>query len=103
MKMSGHLAVFSSFLLLCALVYATGATAHTANNSRQPAQPGQIRACSYCCKSSSDTASQETGTGETRSKQAGTEVTHFSELNSGESHDAHIFSERVLRLDVDLP
>ena len=60
--MSGHLAVFSPYLLLCALVCATGATAQTATNPGQPAQPGQIRACSYCCKSSSDTASQETGT-----------------------------------------
>jgi hypothetical protein len=42
MKMSGHFAVFSSFLLLCALVCATGATAQTATNPGQPSQPGQI-------------------------------------------------------------
>jgi len=42
MKMSGHLAVFSSFLLLCALVCAAGITAQTASNPGQPAQPGQI-------------------------------------------------------------
>src|SRR2546427_11408364 len=42
MKLSGHLAVFSSFLLLCALVCAAGVTAQTASNPGQPAQPGQI-------------------------------------------------------------
>ena len=77
--MSNHLAVFPSYLLLCALVCATGATAQTATNPGQPAQPGQIRACSYCCKSSSDTASQETGTGKTRCQEVGTEVALFFE------------------------
>jgi hypothetical protein len=78
-EMSGHLAVFSSCLLLCALVCATGATAQTATNPGQPALPGQIRASSYCCKSSSHTASQETGTGKARCQEAGTEVALFFE------------------------
>ena len=77
--MSGHLAVFSSYLLLCALVCATGATAQTATSPGQSAQPGQIRASSYCCKSSSDTASQETGISKARCQEAGTEGALFFE------------------------
>jgi hypothetical protein len=41
MKTSSHSAVFSSILLLCALICATGVSAQTAANPGQPAQPGQ--------------------------------------------------------------